>query len=434
MRSIRRHLILLLISSITLISFSAAIQGYRASMLRSAKLFDAELVSMASSFAIYTNNQQGHVIDTNDNIALQVWINQSLVLRSLNSIDTPIAEFQAGFSDQNFNGQRWRVYTHKYQQQWVMVSQPLSTRFDLAESMILAAMTPLIIAIPILAILIYFLVSKGLSPLRSLSKQLQQRHGNEITPILLDNPPAELKPVVTTLNSLLSRLKAAFEREQQFASNAAHELRTPLSVLKINLHNLKNECPEYSNSIEKLQGDTDRMINVVNQILLLSRTNPEFFDKNLQKVDPYSVAQKVIADLYPQIDCKDQHVALEGEPTELQSSEFLLYTLIQNLVTNATKYSPQGADILVTVHASSKAVKIIVEDSGPGINESNYSRVLERFYRSDKEAQLGGEGSGLGLAIVQQIIQLHRGNVSLDRSDLGGLSVTIILPDEQRTS
>lgn len=434
MRSIRRHLILLLISSITLISFSAAIQGYRASMLRSAKLFDAELVSMASSFAIYTNSQQGHIIDTNDNIALQVWINQSLVLRSLNSIDTPIAEFQAGFSEQNFNGQRWRVYTHKYQQQWVMVSQPLSTRFDLAESMILAAMTPLIIAIPILAIIIYFLVSKGLSPLRSLSKQLQQRQGNETTPILLDNPPAELKPVVATLNSLLSRLKAAFEREQQFASNAAHELRTPLSVLKINLHNLKNECPDYSGSIEKLQGDTDRMINVVNQILLLSRTNPEFFDKNLQQVDPYSVAQKVIADLYPQIDSKGQHIALEGESTALQSSEFLLYTLIQNLVTNAYKYSPQDASILVTVCASNAAVKIIVEDSGPGINESNYSRVLERFYRSDKEAQLGGEGSGLGLAIVQQIIQLHRGNVSLDRSDLGGLSVTIILPNEQKAN
>jgi two-component system sensor histidine kinase QseC len=434
MRSIRCHLILLLISSITLISFSAAIQGYRASMLRSAKLFDAELESMANSFALYTDRQPKHVIDTNDNIALQIWINQSLVLRSLNSIDTPIAEFQYGFSEQNFNGQRWRVYTNKYQHQWVMVSQPLSTRFELAESMILAAMTPLIIAIPILAFIIYFIVSKGLSPLRSLSKQLQHRQGNEITPILLDNPPAELKPVVATLNSLLSRLKAAFQREQQFASNAAHELRTPLSVLKINLHNLKNESPDYSGSIEKLQDDTDRMINVVNQILLLSRTNPEFFDKNLQPVDPYSVAQKVIADLYPQIDSKGQHIALEGGSTTLQSSEFLLYTLIQNLVTNAYKYSPQDASILVTVCTSNTVVKIIVEDSGPGIDESNYGRVLERFYRSDKEAQLGGEGSGLGLAIVQQIIRLHRGNVSLDRSDLGGLSVTIILPNEQEAN
>lgn len=430
MRSIRRHLILLLISSLTLISFSAAIQGYNASMQRSSSLFDAELTTLANSLIVNIVGEQLRQVKTDQNIALQIWQNGKLKLHSANSPKTSISEFEPGFAEQNFSGQRWRVYVlrHPTNNHWIMVGQPLQNRFNLAENMILAAMTPLILSIPILIIVIFLFVTRALSPLHLISQQLAKREASELQPIKLDATPKELEPVITTLNSLFQRLQSAFEREQQFASNAAHELRTPLSVLKINLHNLENELPDNTESIAKLQQDTDRMINVVNQILLLSRTNPEFFERQLKDVNLYEVAQKTITDLYPQIDGKGQHISLDGENTIIKSSEFLLYTMLQNLISNACKYSPAEADIQVSVHHKQDVIELVVEDSGPGLEIQDHDRVLERFYRTGYQQGSKTVGSGLGLAIVQQILAHHSGNITLSRSELGGLRVCINLP------
>jgi len=289
---------------------------------------------------------------------------------------------------------------------------------------------PFIYAVPILALIVFMSVSLGLKPLKLLSQKLSHRKGKDLSPVTLPQVPNEMQPVMDTLNTMFLRLNEAFEREQQFASNAAHELRTPLSVMKINLHNLAKERHDDAGKLQAIQQDTDRMIHVVNQILLLSRTSPEMFHLQLSKVDAFVVAQNVIADIYSKIDSKHQDISLEGDSAFLMSTEFTLYTMLQNLIANASAYSPQSAAIQVTVLSQDNQVCFMVEDSGPGIAPHERSQVLKRFYRDQKDEKYKSTGSGLGLAIVGQIITLHHGKIALGESSLGGLNVTVTLPFE----
>ncbi|WJG09264.1 ATP-binding protein [Aliiglaciecola sp. LCG003] len=429
MSSIRQYLTLLLISAIALISFIAALQGYRSGMEMSSRLFDAELRTIAKSMSSLPNTEQQTILASNEDLAIQHWNNDTLLVRTSNAPQQPISGFSQGYSDQNFNAQRWRVYASfdDVTSKWVFVAQPLKTRFELTEEMMFAAMTPLLVSIPFLALAIFALVTYGLAPLRELTKQLSRRPDNDFSTIILSRTPKELAPAVFTLNTLLHRLNAAFAREKQFASHAAHELRTPLSVLKINLHNLQQACLDHHDDITQLQADTDRMIHVVNQILLLSRTNPELTKTDFEICNPYNVAQKVISDIYPNIDRKNQVIELNGGADNFQSSEFALYTLLQNLIANANKYAPENGAIHCKIQLIDGALMIDVEDSGPGMPEDERALATERFFRGKIHNKSKIEGSGLGLSIVEQVVRMHTGRLSLGTSELGGLHVSVVL-------
>jgi two-component system sensor histidine kinase QseC len=314
----------------------------------------------------------------------------------------------------------------KYQEQtatWYMVAQPVSIRFMLTDSLTVAAITPFILSVPLLALILFFGITWGLSPLKHLSRLLAKRKGNDFSVIALHREPSELTPVVSTLNTMFNRLNAAFEREQQFASNAAHELRTPLSVMKINIHNIANELGEKGEALKTLKADTDRMIHAVNQFLLLTRTSPETFVEQREPINVHHVAQEVISDLYGKIENKAQEIALEGDEVWLQSSQFMLYTLLQNLVSNASNYSPKNAQILIKVECHHRGVSLSVCDSGPGIPADQRPEVIKRFQRGPTSKPTSG--SGLGLAIVAQVVALHNAELTLHESSMGGLEVRV---------
>lgn len=430
MSSIRRYLTLILVSAMVLIIFSAAIHGYRAAMSMSSQLLDNELKSMVQAVTLKYQPEEGGAPQSE--LIYQVWEGDTLVAHSPNAPQTPMARGDESFSDQNFQAARWRVYQQRLSNDLViMVAQPLQNRITLTDSLTVSAIMPFIYSVPILAVVVFFVVSRGLNPLKTLSSKLSARKGKDLSPVQLPRVPDEMQPVVDTLNTMFSRLNDAFEREQQFASNAAHELRTPLSVMKINLHNLAAELPSGQDKLSAIQSDADRMIHVVNQILLLSRTSPELFYLQLSSVDVHGIAQKVIADLYSKIEAKQQDISLQGKTTRLMSTEFTLYTLLQNLIANASAYSPNGAVIQVSVSDDGNGVTLCVEDSGPGIAPEERDNVLKRFYRDQQDAKYKSHGSGLGLAIVGQIVTLHQGTISLDASSLGGLRVNVVLPRKQ---
>ncbi|MDC8829274.1 ATP-binding protein [Alteromonas gilva] len=429
MHSIRRAITLVLISSLILVIFSAAIHGYRAALAMSSQFMDQELTTLLYSVSLSNH----HPVDQTDSSELvyQIWRNGKLLSYSGTDITTPLTSSDSGFANENFAGKRWRVYTQSLADNTiVMVAQPLQSRLDLTDSLTVSVIMPFLYAVPILALIVFMAVSQGLKPLKVLSGQLSQRQGKDLSAITLSRVPTEMKPVVNTLNAVFSRLNEAFEREQQFASNAAHELRTPLSVMKINLHNLAREQPDNADKLAAIQQDTDRMIHAVNQILLLSRTSPELFHLQSGRVDAYTVAQNVITDLYSKIDKKHQDISLEGDSALLNSSEFTLYTLLQNLIANASAYAPEQAAIRVTVTNTENQVELLVEDAGPGIAAEERPQVLKRFYRDPQNAQHKPTGSGLGLAIVGQIVALHHGSIALGESVLGGLKVQVTLPVE----
>lgn len=432
MNSIRRQVTWLLIALIVLVTFSAAITGYRASMEDATRLFDGELRAIANTLvALPTNHSTNTLeIESPPDVAWQLWQQDHLLMRSANAPDKRISSLNKGFSAENFLGNRWRVLaiTNPDTGIIVIVAHPLGSRDTLTENLILAAMTPLIVSIPVLAVLIYWVVNRGVRPLSALSSQLENKARNNLEPITLHNTPSELTTVTDTLNSLFLRLNKAFEREQLFSANAAHELRTPLSVLKINLHNLHASETPGKDEIAKCQRDTDRMIRVVNQLLLLSRTNPETAHADLEAVEIESLLQEVISDLYEAIDAKQQAISLNSEPCTVQASPFALQTMLSNLIGNASKYTPEGGEIEVTARIRSTSLKIQIADSGPGIPKEDYPKVLTPFFRVANAQTQRQSGSGIGLAIVNQVVMLHHGSLTLGKSTLGGLSVTLSLP------
>lgn len=436
--SIRRYLTLILLSVITLVTFAAAIQGYRSSMHKATDVFDGELRTLAhvlvnvTILGTDTNSQQ-----TTSAFVYQIWQQQQLMVSSHSQLIQPISEFNHGFSEQNFLAQRWRTYTQFFatQNKWVMVAQPLNRRFELAEEMILAAVTPLIVSIPLLAIIIFLVVSRGLRPLRKLSDNLRAKKADDLSPLPTQNQINELSPVLETLNQLFERLDAAFMRERRFASDAAHELRNPLSVLKINAHNLALDIADNSPmhiNMQYLQQGIERMSHVVEQILLLNRTNPEQYQGKFIPLDTTNLCQTVIASLFPQIDAKNQEVELIGTSAPILGDAFAVGILLQNLLSNASKYSPPGSQISVSLQDSKQHVIIQVEDSGPGIDETEYQRVFERFYRVGGDRHISNTpGCGLGLAISRHIAELHQARIKLSRSQrLKGLCVEVIMPKD----
>jgi two-component system sensor histidine kinase QseC len=452
--SIRRYLVLILLSIITLVTFLAAIQGYKASMSQANDLFDEQLQIIGKTLLATSATYNKSAFDSpackttvipSDHIAYQLFSNETLLLRTNNAPQMLLTDLPSGFIDLNFLGQRWRVFieTTKEQlpQKRVLVAQPLEQRFLLAQDVILSAVTPIILVIPVIALFIFIAIRQALKPLTFLRRELSEKKINDLSKLSSQTSTKELQPVIHTLNLLFERLSSAFIRERHFASDAAHELRTPLSVLKINVHNLQmTQSEKLDNdgqvSLMQLGQSVDRMAHVVDQILTLNRTNPDQLTMAVTQLELQASLQQVISDLYPEI-MKHQHeISLESQVSTIYANEFALLTLVKNLIGNACKYTPNGGQILVKTRVNEQSFTLIVEDSGPGIEQSEYDRVFDRFYRVGGDShQSTVVGCGLGLAIVQHIVKLHQGNITLAKSmQLNGLKVSITFPQNAHSS
>lgn len=430
--SIRLYLVLIILSVITLVSFAAAVQGYKASMEEAEHVFDSELHSFA--LVLETIPLDHAVIDVSpeSDVAFQIWNAGELSVRTSNSPEAPISRILTGYSEYNFSGQRWRVFGHSIpaSDKWIMIAQPLKRRFELAENMILAAVSPLVIALPFLAILISIAIRRSLYPLRDLTAKLNRKSADDFSRIELGDPPPELTPVLFTLNGLLDRLDSAYLREKQFSSDVAHELGTPLSVLKISIHNLEQRQGDDGTDLAPLKQGVDRVSHVVKQMLLLHRTNPDNFNANFAEQDLYGVVQKVVADFYMEVESRQQTIELHGQSSHLLGDLFTLECLVGNLVSNASKYAPAGGSIRLSVTEEAGFVTLQCADSGPGVAGSDLSRVFDRFYRAGGDQHESAvSGCGLGLAIAKQIATLHSASLTASNGSLlGGLLVEVRFP------
>ena len=432
MSSIRIFLIVVILSIMTLGIFISALHGYRSGISNAQQIFDSELADTAQLLSVVREAYK-----PGDTAALettrylfQIWQGDTLLLRSANSPAMPIAPFKGGFHDRNFNNHRWRTYSlySELSGHWVITAERLDIRNSLAENIVLESVLPVLVLLPVLAVVIWIVVGRGLAPLERLANVLGHKRADDLSSIPLKNQPVELTRLTRSVNDLLSRLKASFEREKQFTANAAHELRTPVSALKIHLHNLSQEMPEGDDRLQALVTVTDRMGHLIEQILALHRTTNDQFIANFTDLNLYTLVQEVIVGEYALLEEKNQQLEFRGVNSQLRGDQFALETLMQNLLGNAVKYTPEGGSILVTITGSGSTIMLRVEDSGPGIPEDQYERVFNRFQRigGDRNAS-SVPGCGLGLSIVRQIVELHQAEITLGRSEeLGGLSVSIV--------
>ncbi len=410
--------------------FLALVKGYQKSMHHGENLLDNELkivagVLIEQPLALTTNAAQ--VSSNSAQLLYQIWHNNRLLSGS-SSLSNNCVNFSEGLQTANLAGQRMRVFVMRKNTRKVIVAEPMAKRFELAEAVILSAMLPMLWAVPLLAIFISFFVKYALAPLTRLSRQLASRQANDFTPINWQVTDEEIKPVINRLNDLFKRVETAYLRERFFASDAAHELRTPLSSLKINVHNLANKQSNSQNNqeLKAMSQGINRLSNIVEQMLILGRTQPEQWQKQFSEQSLLTITQQAVSEQYDKIDEKNQTISLEGNDFVINGDEFTLTTLISNLLSNAIKYTPNDGQIIIKLASSNNDYSWQIDDSGSGMTEEQKDRIFNRFYRVGGDQHPSGEqGAGLGMAIVQHIIAIYDANIHLANSHLGGLTVKI---------
>ena len=336
-----------------------------------------------------------------------------------------------GFSNMDWNGQSWRVFTQLDGVRIIQVAHPLSLRREMAADFARRAVTPLLALLPLLAIGIWIVVGRALKPLSSISAALRARTPASLQPLPHEDLPDELVPLVGALNDLLQRLQQAMELQRQFVGDAAHELRSPLTAVQLQLSLLKRaaDAKERAAAIERLERGVQRSNRLVQQLLTLARQDPQVPDAATESVDMNQIARELVSDFEPQAALNQQTLRLDPatEPVLVRGEHDALRVMLSNLIDNALRYTPAHGSVIVRTRRDGPQALIEVEDSGPGIPPEQRLRVFDRFYRVPRAA--AEEGSGLGLAIVKRVAQRHAGEVSLDDAGAGtGLKVSVRLP------
>ena len=257
------------------------------------------------------------------------------------------------------------------------------------------------------------------------------RAADDLSPLPDADLPAEVLPLVRELNLLFDRVRLAFAAQQHFVADAAHELRSPLTALKLQAQALRRAQDDVSRdaAIARLNDGIERAINLVGQLLVLAREESQRSAEPLQAVDLQELSRQTVADVLPQAQAR--HIDLGLATTDAVSTQGHfepLHILLRNLLDNAVKYAPEGGQVDISLAMRNGAAVLAVEDSGPGIPDEEMGRVFDRFYRS---AGTQAVGSGLGLAIVKAIAERHGASVTMSRSRrLGGLRVEVAFPSD----
>jgi two-component system OmpR family sensor kinase len=238
--------------------------------------------------------------------------------------------------------------------------------------------------------------------------------------------PAEVQPLVRSLNQLFARLGDAFDTQRRFAADAAHELRTPLTALTLQIQLARRaETPEeHAVALDRLEQGVKRATRLVQQLLTMARLDPDAA-RPATTFDLAAVAAAVVEDKKSLAEQQGVALSLTSQPATMSGQEDALQILLTNLVDNALRYTPAAGSVRVSVGRDGDRAHLEVADTGPGISEEERERVFDRFYRG-QNAPAGG--SGLGLAIVRQIVALHAGSIELDKSASGGLRVSARFP------
>jgi two-component system sensor histidine kinase QseC len=451
--SLRQRLLIILMTIVTLTWLVTVSSGYQESLHEVEELFDARLAQTAHTLLTLVNHELeevnrvddpsaalkeilGHEYEYELKVAFQVWKmdNRTIVLRSKGAPEEPLSEGGLGFSTENHHGTQWRVYTLNVADGHfrVQVAEDHSIRKELAGNIVMQIVTPMLIALPLLAAMLWLGIGQGLLPLIKLAKEVTHREPGNMVPMEEKDAPQETRPLIKALNELFQRLENSFKSERRFTADAAHELRTPLAAIKIQAQVAQRATTagEKNDALAHITQGVDRMARLVEQLLTLSRAD-SFHSSGLEKslVDLKEIAREVLADEAPTAISRSIELALDCDEERsflIVGSANALSILLRNLVDNAIRYSADNSQVTVVIMTTSEKVTLSVNDTGPGIAEESRGQVLKRFKRGNNSEI---PGSGLGLSIVERFAKLHGATLQLKDGPTGrGLSVQLSFP------
>ncbi|KND61355.1 Sensory histidine kinase QseC [Candidatus Burkholderia verschuerenii] len=438
MRSICRQLLIWLLALVIVGVGFAGWLIYRQALAEANELFDYQLQQIAAAlpsepFSSVLSSRS----ESDEGVVIQIW-NRNGVLMYYSHPRVPLAPHaELGFSTESTPRGEWRVYSAIVGDNVVQLAQPLSIRNRVAAGVAWRTLWPLVVLLPLLGVAIWVIVGRGLMPLQRVTRALDTRHPEALDPLSDQRLPQEVRPVVRALNALLSRLSTALDTQKAFVADAAHELRTPLAAVQIQAQLVARAQDDATRreALEDLHEGIARATRLAEQLLALARSEPD------GKAVDTQVDLNVLLD-----DCVRNYVLVaqqRGVDLGIESSEPAMVTgdpdslrvMFNNLIDNATKYTPKGGRVDVALKVEDGHPVVDISDSGPGIPQEERERVFDRFYRvgeGENRARTDIGGSGLGLAIVKRIASLHGAEVQLGESRRGGLQVTVAFePDEQ---
>lgn len=443
MTSIRKWLLGWLIFGLATACLIAGYGIFHSARHEAGELFDYELrtvaLSMPANIATAVGSEQREhdfkgIAD--DGIAIDIWSPVgTLVYHS--ATEPALPRQTEGFRTIERDEQRWRVFGVQQAERYVQVAQPYSVRDNLAARLALRTLWPFALLVPVTIALVLFIVARGIAPIGLLSASLESRSIDSLDPVVLKSPmPVEIRPLVDALNDLLERLNAASTAQRIFVADAAHELRTPLAALKLQLQAAKRDALENSDTriLERLEGRVNRIIHLAQQLLTMAREDARH-DKSLTAVSLRRSAEQSVADLSLLAEAKEIDLGLDtqgiasvagsDDPCNVLGDEQALAILLNNLIDNAIRYTPRGGRVDVVIRRTSGTGEVSLEvvDTGTGIPENEIARVFDRFYRGSEVKE---QGSGLGLAIASSIASRHGALLSAtNRSDSTGLRIQL---------
>lgn len=362
-------------------------------------------------------------------IVFQVWEGTTgLRLHSLNAPSTPLTDQDQGFSDSVADGHRWRVFTtwDDYGRYRIHVAERTDVRDELARDIAGNLLKPLWLSLPLLAILLWISVTRGLRPLVKLTGEVAQREPDNLAPLNTGPAPREVLPLIERLNALFVRIDTFMQKERRFTADAAHELRTPIAGIKAQAQVARAATgeAEREHALDNAIIGCDRAAHLIDQLLTLARIDT-LGDEITEPCQLASIAADVIATIAPTALTQNVHIELvAANNIRVRGNPALLRILLRNLIDNAVRHTQTGTTVLVTIGDEHGQHFLSVTDNGPGIPEAELERVSERFYRP---AGTSASGSGLGLSIVKRIAEIHAATLKIAPvGNAKGLSVTVL--------
>ncbi len=459
--SLRRRLLASVMAAILIGALFQGASAYRSALAQADTLFDYHLQQMANSLrggpALSPLRLDDARSDGADYV-IQIWsADGTHVFQSSQVVLPPRAVL--GFADVTQNGTRYRVFSVQTPAQTIQIAQNMDDRLARARSLAAQAVLPMALVAPMLMLVMWWIINRSLAPLERTRQQVAARAADDLTALPDSGLPEEVLPLVQEINLLFGRLHDSFDAQRAFVANAAHELRSPLTALKLQAQLLARSSDPQSQqlAVTRLNQGVDRAIALMQQLLVLARQ--ESNDTNhgrLQRIDLCNICRQVVDDALPQAQANGISLGFEdpqpglglappggagklgidpalvhaGEtPVWIDGHADNLSILLRNLVENAIKYTPREGQVVVRVVAQDGGAKVTVEDSGPGIAQSEREHMFERFVRG---AAQQASGSGLGLSIARAIASRHGASLRLDESrQLGGLLAEVVFAAPQ---
>jgi len=312
----------------------------------------------------------------------------------------------------------------------LQVAETRNKRSTLASRVVTGVLLPQFAIIPIAVILVWLGLTRGIAPLNHLQSYIRRRRPSDLSPISVSGVPEEVRPLIIAFNDMMARLEENLQAQQRFIADAAHQMRTPLTGLRMqtDLALMETDPEQVHRSLKQISESAERASHLINQLLSLARAEASY-EKiyAVERVDLENLLRTMLSDFVPR--ARQKHIDFGLETAEealiIDGNPVLLAELLKNLIDNAIKYTPEGGCVTVRTIATDHAI-VEVEDTGIGVPEADRERVFERFYRVLGSAE---SGSGLGLPIVREIAELHRAKVSLNPNPSGkGTIAQVVFP------